>query len=693
MNNKFFKRKETAEIKFNNNRLNLLLAIIFLFFLAVVLKLYNIQIINNEKYLAKAERQHKIYNELKSDRGKIYLKNNNAELYPLASNKDFAVIHVNPKALSAEQKTKILDTTFNVFHKLDVEREVDNLLKKEDKELLNNELKYIDSLSLSPDNCQLKKTETEIRYKSLVDNPEWSKFRDEKRALEIQERQQTIVNDYLGKIDVSDKYSRVLKRKIEKEDLLRFYFEYFKDIYNLGSTSDLVFKNSKITLTDGKDISSEIWGLNYEWESLRFYPEKNIFSNVLGFTNFDGVGSYGLEGYFNEDLSGEDGYLLGDKGNYKGRKIIIDKEEYLAPVYGNNLVLTIDYAVQLFVCQKLKEAQDKHKFTTGSIIVMDPKTGKIIAMCNWPGFDPNNYSEVKDPSLFDNEVISHQYEPGSVFKTITMAIAIDQGKITPNTTYEDKGQLMIKGWSKPISNSDFSTKGGHGIVDMSYVLENSLNTGAIFAANTVGSQIYSDYLKKFGFGQKTGIDLTSEISGNIENLLKDKVKEIDFATAAFGQGIAVTPIQMISSYAALANKGILMKPYIVDEILDNEDKVIKKNQPEEVRRVVSEQTAETVSAMLVNVVEVGHAKKSQVKGYYVGGKTGTAQIPSPRGGYLENQYIHNFVGYAPISDPKFVLLVKVDNPKTSIYAEGTVVPIFGEIVDFLLKYYQIPKER
>lgn len=692
MNNKFSQRKEQTEIKFNNNRLNFLLAIIFLLFMAIILKLYNVQIINNEKYVAKAERQHKIYSELVSERGKIYLKNNNSDLYPLAMNKDFAVIYVNPKALKTEQRDKLLEVSFNAFHREAIEKEVDNLLKQEDQDLLNNELKYIDTLNLPADECQKKKDETQSRYQSLALNPEWSKFRQDKRDLEINERRQGIVNDYLQKIDVSDKYSRVLKRKLEKDDLLKFYFEYFKDIYSLSTSSDLLLKSGKIMLGD-KDISSEIWGLHYEWESLRYYPEKNIFSSVLGFSNLDKIGSYGLEGYFNNELKGEDGFLLGDKGSYQGRKIIIDKEEYLAPVDGNNLVLTIDYAVQLFVCQKLKEAQDKHKFTSGSAIVMDPKTGKIISMCLWPGFDPNNYSEVKDPALFDNETISHQYEPGSVFKTITMAIAIDQEKVTPSTTYEDKGQLLIKGWSKPIKNSDFSVKGGHGVVDMTYVLENSLNTGAIFAANKVGPQVYAEYLKKFGFGQKTGIDLTSEVSGNIENVLKDKVKEIDFATASFGQGIAVTPIQMIASYAALANKGVLMKPYIVDQILDSNNNVIQKTEAQEVRRVVSEQTAETVSAMLVNVVENGHAKKSQVAGYYVGGKTGTAQIPSPRGGYLENQYIHNFIGYAPISDPKFVLLVKFDNPKTSIYAEGTVVPVFGEIIDFLLKYYQVPKER
>lgn len=693
MRNRFSQKAKSSETKFYDNRLKFLLAIIFLLFIAMIVKLFSVQILDNEKYLARAERQHKIYNELLSERGSIYLRGANSDLYPLAMNKDFAIIYVNPRALSSEQRDKILETTFIAFHQEEIEKEVDALLKKEDQELLDNELKYIDTLNLSEEDCQKKKDETRARYESLALNPEWQKFRQDKRDLEISERRQEVIDDYLQKIDVSDKYSRVLKRKLERDDLLKFYFTYFKDEYNLESLDELTLKAGKIMLHEEQDISADIWGLHYEWESLRYYPEKNIFSNVLGFSNLENVGSYGLEAYYEKELKGEDGFLLGDKGTYQGRKIIIDKQEYLAPLDGHNLVLTIDYAVQLFVCQKLREAQDKHKFSSASAIVMDPKTGKIIAMCLWPGFDPNKYSEVKDLAVFDNEVISYQYEPGSVFKAITMAIAIDQGKVTPSTTYEDKGQLLVKGWSKPIKNSDFSIRGGHGVVDMNYVLENSLNTGAIFAARTVGVQVFADYLKKFGFGQKTGIDLSSENSGNISNILKEKVKEIDFATASFGQGIAVTPIQMISSYAVLANKGVLMKPYIVDEILDADNNLIQKTKPQELRRVISEQTAETVSAMLANVVENGHAWRSQVEGYYIGGKTGTAQIPSPRGGYLENQYIHNFVGYAPISDPKFVLMLKFDNPKTSVYAEGTVVPVFGEIVDFLLKHYQVPKER
>ena len=692
MNTALFSRfKEKSKKKdFNNNRLNFLMAIIFFIFIVIIYQLYHIQIINNDKYSARADRQHSIFDELRAERGRVYLKSGQSGFYPIALSKDYAAIYLNPRALSQEDILIIIQHIFDIFHRAEVEKEVDKIMIEEDQQALKNELEYVESLKLSEEEELGKKNEVVGRYNNLKLNPEWLEFKAMKRDLEIKEREQSIINEYFSKVNFPDKYSRLLIRKIEKESLSEIYFRLLQDSFDLSSSSDLVIKGGKILLNDERDISNEIKGLHYEWERFRYYPEGELFSNVLGFSNLENIGHYGLEGFFDHELKGEDGFLLGNKGSYQGRKIIIDKEEYQEPIPGSNLLLTIDYAVQLYTCQRLLEAQKAHSFSGASIIVMDPKTGKIISMCSWPNFNPNNYQEV-DVSSFDNQAVSYQYEPGSVFKTITMAIAIDQGKINSNTYYTDYGQLNISGWSKPIRNSDFSTRGGHGYVDMNYVLENSLNTGAIFAANQVGPQVFSDYLNSFGFGEKTGIELIGEASGNIRNLSGKNVKEIDLAVASFGQGMAVTPLQMISSYATLANKGIMMKPYLVDEILDANNETIKKIEPQEIRRVVSEQTAEAVSAMLVNVVENGHALRSRIDGYYIGGKTGTAQIPSPRGGYLSGQYIHNFVGYAPIENPRFVVLVKFDNPKTSMYAEGTVVAVFKDIVDFLLKYYNIPK--
>jgi cell division protein FtsI/penicillin-binding protein 2 len=273
-----------------------------------------------------------------------------------------------------------------------------------------------------------------------------------------------------------------------------------------------------------------------------------------------------------------------------------------------------------------------------------------------------------------------------------MAAALDQNKVSPSTTYSDSGQRMIEGWKKPIANSDFETAGAHGKVDMKTVLEKSLNLGAIFAMEQIGSKVFSEYVQKFGFGEATGIELSAESTGSISPLLRDKIRPIDAATASFGQGVAVTPLQMVMSYAALANGGVLMKPYLIKEIIKSDGTKVT-TPPQELRRVVSSDAARTVSAMLAEVVEKGHSKLAGVSGYYVGGKTGTAQIPSSKGGYLESQYIHTFVGYAPVDKPRFVMLVKLDKPKGFQFAESSAAPIFGDIAAFLLNYYQVPKER
>ncbi len=690
---RFSKRKADDSPCFSDNRLYYLVAIIFLLFFLLVYQLYSVQIVNQDKYLARAEQQHNMHDEIKAKRGSIYIRSNNDNLRPLALNKRYASMYINPRALSEDDMWNVLDAVFDVFYREGVELELDELLKKEERQELENELKYIDSLNLSEEESKSKKEEAIIRHERLKLNPEWIEFREIKRELEIEERKQRVLSTYFSRLNFPERYSRLIKRKVEKEDLLDIYFHLLKEDFKISSLDDLFLEKGDVFLSDGRNVSNEIWGFHYEWEDLRYYPEPYLFSGLLGFSNIDNVGHYGLEGFFDYELRGEDGFLIGDRGTYHGERVVINKREYQAPIDGQSLVLTIDYAVQLNVCQKLKEAYDRYKFDSGSIIVMDPQSGKIIAMCLWPSYDLNSYNEIEDPSLFDNNTISHQYEPGSVFKTITLAMAMDQGKIDLDTHYEDRGEINITGWPRAIRNSDFSSRGGHGWVDMNYVLRNSLNTGSIFAAFRLGSDHFSSYLKRFGFGERTGIELSSESPGDIGNLLANNVKEIDLATASYGQGIAVTPLQMISAYASIANDGKLMKPYIVDEILDSEGNTVKKIEPQIIRQVVSEQTARTISAMLVNVVEDGHASLAQIDGYYIGAKTGTAQIPSPQGGYFADKHIHNVVGSGPIEDPKFTILIKFDNPKVSAFAAGTVIPFFAEISDFLLKYYQVPKGR
>ena len=432
----------------------------------------------------------------------------------------------------------------------------------------------------------------------------------------------------------------------------------------------------------------DIKGIESTTESFRFYPEEQYFSHVVGFVGFvedERKGRYGLESYFEEMLAGEQGELQAER-DAAGRWITIGDKYLQEATDGDDLVLTLDHNLQYYGCGKLAEAVQKHGADSGTLIIMDPRTGSILAMCNAPDFDPNNYSATEDISTFNNLAVYDQYEPGSVFKPITMASALDLERVSPTTTYVDKGYVQIGSYT--IQNSDGKA---YGTQDMNAILEESLNTGAIFVVRQVGGENFYEYVQNFGFGELTGIALPTESVGNISSLAT--YKDIYSATASYGQGITVTPLQLVNAYATIANGGTLMQPYIVKEIVKPNGYRIT-TEPKEVRQVISNKTATTLSAMLVNVINRGHAQRAGVPGYFLAGKTGTAQIPrqdSP--GYESGEHHKDtFVGFGPISDPKFVMLVKMDRPKGISWAAGSVAPIFGDVAKFLLDYYQVPPD-
>jgi len=424
-----------------------------------------------------------------------------------------------------------------------------------------------------------------------------------------------------------------------------------------------------------------IEGIDFEEETKRFYPEENYFSHILGFCGYNEngrEGRYGLEEYYDNILSGKGGMVVGEKT--PGEIVIPTGENVIKEAkMGSDIILTIDRTIQTKTCEILEEAVKEYEASRGTIIVVEPKTGGILALCNWPNFNPNEYSKVKNINVYSNDAESFQYEPGSIFKVITFAAGLEDGKITPETPFEDKGAVKIGGYT--IKNAGEKT---YGKTTMRGVLEKSINTGAVFVAKEVGLDRFNYWVKNFGFGQKTEIDLPGEINGDLSNL--GKKSEIYLATASFGQGIAVTPIQMVMSFAAIANGGKLMKPYLVKEIISGERSF--KNDPEETRQVISLSTAETLKDLMISAVENGWGKRAAVKGYLVAGKTGTAEIPKG-GGYSENS-VHSFIGFAPADKPKFVALVKLDNPALVKFSDQTATPTFGKLADFLLKYYQIP---
>ncbi len=428
-------------------------------------------------------------------------------------------------------------------------------------------------------------------------------------------------------------------------------------------------------------------GVSFDRETSRLYPEKSFLAHLLGFVGYVGdikQGASGLELAYNNELSGSPGLLLEETDN-AGRWIFGGKRDRVPAKDGDSIMLTIDKTAQLKVEAVLKEAVEKHSADSGSVVVMDPKTGAIIAMATYPTFDLNNYSKVENPEIYLNQVTVGAYEPGSIFKPLTMAAAINEGQITPTTTFTDTGEVKVDQYT--IKNSDSKS---YGLQTMTQVLEQSLNTGTIFAKDSIGNAKFLEYVERFGFGKKTGFEVV-ESAGNLANL-KGNIK-VNYHTASFGQGISVTPLQMVQAFSAIANEGKMRAPYVVSKIIRASGE-LEEIGPVEAQSVISSKTASEVAAMMVNVVENGHGTKAAVPGYYIAGKTGTAQVPRKDGrGYEENNNIGSFIGFGPVEDPKFVMLVRINHPRTVKFAESTAAPAFGEIARFLVQHYNIPPSR
>ncbi len=426
----------------------------------------------------------------------------------------------------------------------------------------------------------------------------------------------------------------------------------------------------------------ELAGIYGIEETHRYYVDDNIGSNVLGFLGVKEdkpFGLYGLEGYFQDILAGEEGFFQTER-DVAGRWIVLSDKEVNEAKDGADIVLTIDRTLQFMTCDALNKSIDRHGASGGAAIVMDPKTGKILAMCSGPDFNPNFYSDVNSANDYNNKAIFEAYEVGSIFKPIVMASAIDLEYITPDTKFLDTGAEEIEEYT--IRNADDKI---YGEVNMAQVLENSINTGMIFVSRQLGQDRFRDYMERFGFGEPTGLELQTEVAGNISSIYKNS--EIYTATASFGQGITATPIQMAAAYSAIANGGELMKPYIVEEIR-YPDGEIERRQPVSIRRVLTSRTSTLMNGMLTSVVTNGHAGLAHVPGYYVAGKTGTAQIASG-GGYRDDLTNHSFIGYAPADDPQFVIMVRLERPSSALYSASTAAPLFGEIAKYALSYYDI----
>lgn len=463
----------------------------------------------------------------------------------------------------------------------------------------------------------------------------------------------------------------VPKEVEDAEAVLASVAPYFPDLDQEATLKRLQNKKSQFALF-GKKVSQDtvdaieklnLTGVHVDTQAFRYYTLGASAGHLLGFVgpsqdSLGDAGRYGVEEFYDERLTGDSGVLDGGKLTF--------------PTPGQDLQLTIDPNVQAEAQTLLTNLVSRFSAKGGTIIVQEPHSGKILALVDAPTFDPNDYGKAPLEAFVDGAV-QKQYEPGSVVKVLTMAAGIDAGKFTPDTTVYDDGEFEVSGFK--IRNWDLKA---YGTVTMTNIIENSLNVGTSLAQRLAGKDTFVKYIKAFGYGERTGVDLPGEIKGDLGEILQKDASEIAFATASFGQGIAATPMQVISALSAIANGGELMRPYVNAEL-----------EPDVRRRVIKEDTAHKVAKMMTTAVETNNV--AEIAGYDVAGKTGTAQLAS--GGTYGDKVINTYVGFAPSYDPRFSILVKLDQPAGAPLAGQTVVPVFRELAQFLLTYYEVPPSR
>ncbi len=426
----------------------------------------------------------------------------------------------------------------------------------------------------------------------------------------------------------------------------------------------------------------EVEGLGFEREDKRFYTEASMAAHLLGLVGKDSNGHpkgyFGLEGFYDKELAGQSGYLRQER-DAVGNPIVIGEIERFEPKNGRSLLLYLDKTVQFIAEEKLKKGLERFGAKAGVIVIMDPKTGGILASASYPNYHPGLYAEFPS-EYYRNPVVADSYEPGSTFKPLIMAGAVDKNAVKATEVFDETGPVRVGQYAIKTWNDEY-----HGAISMTQILEYSSNVGMVHIARKMGGTNLLSFLEAIGIGEKTGVDLQEEATPVTRP--EDQWKEVDFATASFGQGIATTPLQMVRAVAAIANGGWLMEPHVVKQIVEKEGKIVDIK-PRPVRQIVSGTSAKLIAEMMVSSVEHGEAKWKVPKGFRIAGKTGTAQIPV-EGHYDAEKTIASFIGFGPVEDPKFVMLVTLREPTSSPWGSETAAPLFFEVATELLRYYGI----
>ncbi|MBN1353798.1 MAG: hypothetical protein JW994_03915 [Candidatus Omnitrophica bacterium] len=437
-----------------------------------------------------------------------------------------------------------------------------------------------------------------------------------------------------------------------------------------------------------RDTADRVKGLGTEGiylinEPKRFYPCGKLACHIIGLTGIDNTGLEGLELYYNKELMGEAGWRKSFR-DAKQREIISLEDGYLPPRDGNGVVLTVDEVIQHIIEEESENIVKSFHPQAVSVVAQNPRTGEILGLAVYPGFDPNDTLTITADSARDR-VITDSFEPGSVFKIVTASAALEEKVV------DFDSEFFCENGSYTIKNRVLHDHTPHGNMKFSEIIEKSSNIGTVKVAAKVGKAKLYSYIKKFNFGSTLNVDLPGETSG----ILRDAAgwSWVDMTTIPMGQGIAVTPLQLVSCVSTIANEGVLMRPFIAKRFMNSEGIIIQENKPQIIRRVISADTAGKVKELLRGVVERGTGKPAALKNYIVCGKTGTAQKVSPQGGYYDNRYVSSFIGFAPYNNPEIALAVCVDDPKGLHFGSQVAAPAFRNIMEKILLYMEVKGDK
>ncbi len=480
--------------------------------------------------------------------------------------------------------------------------------------------------------------------------------------------------------------SRVITNKQEAAGALSAVLglDYQKILEKLNKDKSFVWIKRRVTESEAEKIQAlKIFGIDITKENKRYYPNNGLAAHIIGFAGMDELGLEGLECKYNSYLKGEPGRrsLLRDA---KQRMMPAFEYEYLPAVNGYNLVLTIDEVMQHIVEDVLDRNMKQNKAIAASIVVMNPQNGEIYALASRPSFNLNDFAKA-NPASRRNRAISDYFEPGSIFKVITASAALDKNIVKTDDVF------FCENGAYRISRHTLHDHRPHGDLTFVEIIEKSSNIGAVKIAQKMGEKVLNNYLKKFCFGEKTGIDLLGETPGFIRPI--EQWSKLSISAIPMGHEIGVSTIQMARALSAVVNGGYMVKPHIVKEIIDNSNEIIESFQTNSHSRAISEKTSNTMREILRGVVEKGTGRKAQIKGYSVGGKTGTAQKIDASGHYSHDKYVASFIGFTPVEDPKLVIVVVFDEPRPLYYGGLISAPVFKEIAEKILKYMNIAKTK